>query len=255
MPRPTLPRFTLLSVLLLAAGSVSAQSHRPHDWPVHATDRPRPPRVDPGPERPPVPPPSDAVVLFDGSGLGAWQHPDGRAAGWTVRDGYMEVVPGAGALRTREAFGDVQLHLEWAAPNSGSGQNSGNSGVFLMERYEVQVLNSFENDTYPDGQAAAIYGQYPPRVNASRPPGAWQTYDLVFRRPRFADDGTLRRPATVTLFHNGVLVHDDVPLTGPTAHRDRPPYTPHPERLPLLLQDHDEPVRYRAIWLRALDDE
>jgi hypothetical protein len=151
----------------------------------------------------------------------------------------------------------VQLHVEWAAPSppSGDGQNRGNSGVFLMGRYEVQVLDSYRNTTYPDGQAAALYGQYPPLVNASRPPGEWQTYDIVFRRPRFDANGKLLSKARVTVFHNGVLVQDAVELTGPTAHHARPAYSAHPDRLPILLQDHGDPVRYRNIWLRNLERE
>jgi hypothetical protein len=171
-----------------------------------------------------------------------------------VRDGYVEVVPGSGSLRTRQAFGDVQLHLEWRAPAdaAGRGQGRGNSGVFLMGRYEVQILDSHENPTYPDGQAAALYGQYPPLANASRPPGAWQTYDIVFRRPHFDDAGAVVRPATVTVYHNGVLVQDRVALTGPTAHEARPPYEPHASRLPLLLQEHGDAVRFRNVWIREL---
>jgi hypothetical protein len=166
-------------------------------------------------------------------------------------------VRGAGTIATAEAFGDVQLHVEWAAPSppSGDGQNRGNSGVFLMGRYEVQVLDSYRNTTYPDGQAAALYGQYPPLVNASRPPGEWQTYDIVFRRPRFDANGKLLSKARVTVFHNGVLVQDAVELTGPTAHHARPAYSAHPDRLPILLQDHGDPVRYRNIWLRNLERE
>jgi hypothetical protein len=154
------------------------------------------------------------------------------------------------------AFGDVQLHIEWATPSParGSGQARGNSGVFLMGRYEVQVLDSYQNRTYPDGQAAAIYGQYPPLVNASRPPGEWQTYDIVFRRPRFDANGALVSPARMTVFHNGVLVQDDVELTGPSGHQSRPPYERHADRLPIRLQDHGDPVRFRYIWVRELPE-
>jgi hypothetical protein len=212
-------------------------------------DRPRPPVVDPGPERPPAPPPSDAIVLFDGKDLSEW-----TGGNWQVKDGYVVVVARAGALVTRRAFGDVQLHVEWAAPDppSGDGQERGNSGVFLMSLYEIQVLDSYQHVTYADGQAAAIYGQVPPLVNASRPPGAWQTYDIVFHRPRFAADGSLTQPARVTVLHNGVLVHDDVALAGRTAHGRPARYAPHADRLPLMLQDHGEPVRYRNIWVREL---
>jgi hypothetical protein len=223
-------------------------------WPVHSMDRPRPPVVDPGPERPPVPPPSDALVLFDGRDLTQWQAADGTAARWIVRDGYVEVAPGTGAITTTRGFGDVQLHIEWAtpAPPSGDGQERGNSGVFLMTHYEIQVLDSYHNETYADGQAAAVYGQTPPLANASRPPGQWQTYDIVFHRPRFARDGSVRAPARVTLLHNGVLVQDNAVITGRTVHGSRARYRPHADRLPLLLQDHGNPVRYRDIWVREI---
>lgn len=166
----------------------------------------------------------------------------------------MEVAGGTGAIATVGAFGDVQLHVEFATPNppSGEGQERGNSGVYLMSTYELQVLDSYRNVTYPDGQAGAIYGQYPPLVNASRPPGQWQSYDILFRAPRFDAGGQLLAPARMTVFHNGVLVQNDVALTGPTGHRRRPPYAPHAERLPIVLQDHGNPMRFRNIWVREL---
>ncbi len=223
-------------------------------WEVHDLERPQPRMVTPS-AMTPAPPPSDAIVLFDGQSLDEWTHRTGQPASWTVKDGYMEVRAGAGAIATKRSFGDVQLHIEWATPNSGDGQDSGNSGVYLMNTYEVQVLNSYENKTYPDGQAAALYGQYPPLVNASRPAGEWQSYDIVFRRPHFDDNGDLTRPARVTVFHNGVLVQDNVILTGPTGHRSRPPYQAHEDQLPMVLQDHNEPTRYRNIWVRELAPE
>lgn len=233
------------------------------EWEIHDRNRPAPPKVDPGTAgtaEQPARPPSDAVVLFDGTGLDAWERVGGGEIGWVVRDGYMEINPKSGTIQTKQGFGDVQLHVEWASPDppTGEDQTRGNSGVFLMGGehggYEVQVLNSYDTQTYPDGQAAAIYGQYPPLVNASRAPGEWQTYDIVFRRPRFDEDQQLVAPARVTVFHNGVLVHDDVELTGPTGHRQRPPYVYHPSRLPIQLQDHgDSPVRYRNIWVRELE--
>ncbi len=210
--------------------------------------------VDPGPEGPPAPVPADAVVLFNGKDLSGWTNAKGGPADWAGRDGYMEVVKGTGSIKTRREFGDCQLHVEWATPTpaTGSGQDRGNSGVFLMDTYEVQVLDSYQSQTYADGQAAAIYGQYPPLVNASRRPGEWQTYDIVFHAPRFDHSGSLREPARMTVFHNGILVQDDEALTGPTAHRARPPYKAHPARMPLSLQDHGSPVRYRNIWIRDL---
>jgi hypothetical protein len=218
---------------------------------------PQPPKVTPAPAGAPVPPPSDAIVLFDGKSLAGWRSADsaGGPAKWKVENGYMEVAPRTGDIETTRGFGDVQLHVEWMAPTpaEGSGQERGNSGVYLMKTYEVQVLDSYDNVTYPDGQAAALFGQYPPLVNASRPPGQWQTYDIVFRRPRFDANGRLAAPARVTVFHNGVLVQNDVALTGPTAFQARPPYHAQPDRLPLELQDHEHPVRYRNIWVRDLE--
>jgi 3-keto-disaccharide hydrolase len=225
-------------------------------WPPNSPDRPKPPVVTPAPEQPPVPPPSDAIVLFDGTSLAEWQSVDsaGKPAKWLVKDGYMEVVRGTGNIMSRRAFGSVQLHIEWRAPvpAEGEGQDRGNSGVFLMSHYEIQVLDSYHNDTYADGQAGAIYGQTPPLVNASRPPGAWQTYDIVFHRPVFGPDSSVVQPARVTVFHNGVLVHDNDTITGWTVHHAVAKYQSHPDRLPLMLQDHAHPVRYRNIWVREL---
>ena len=222
---------------------------------IHDTARAQPAVVDPGPSPSAARPPSDAIVLFDGRDWSAWRSRDGGPARWKVEGGHMEVVAGTGEITTIRAFGDCQLHVEWAAPDPPAhvGQDRGNSGVFLMGRYEVQVLDSYGSRTYPDGQAAAIYGQYPPLVNASRPPGAWQSYDIVFRRPRFDERGALIAPARITVIHNGVLVHDAVILTGPTGHRSRPPYAAHPDRLPITLQDHASPVRFRNIWVRDLE--
>jgi hypothetical protein len=222
-------------------------------WPVHDMHRPLPPVVEPGSGGRP---PSDAVVLFGTDELSQWRMKNGQPAKWKAEKGYFEIVAGSGDLETARAFGDCQLHLEWAAPTppEGEGQDRGNSGVFLMERYEVQVLDSYRNRTYADGQAAAVYGQFPPLVNASRAAGEWQEYDIVFHRPRFGRDGTLSSPARMTVFHNGVLVHDDVELAGATAHGRRATYSAHADRLPLLLQDHGHPVRFRNIWIRELPE-
>jgi hypothetical protein len=213
-----------------------------------------PPVVDPGPAGPPAAVPADAVVLFDGRDLSGWTTAKGAPAKWLVKDGYMEVVKGAGSIQTIRGFGDCQLHVEWATPSPavGSGQNRGNSGVFLMNTYEVQVLDSHESKTYADGMAAALYGHYPPLVNVSRKPGEWQTYDIVFRAPRFDQSGAVMSPARFTVFHNGVLVHDAQELTGPTVHKARPPYKAHADKLPIGLQDHGHPVRFRTIWIREL---
>jgi hypothetical protein len=223
-------------------------------WGVHDLSRPMPPVVDPGPAGPPSPVPADAVVLFGGKDLSGWVTAKGEPAKWQVRDGYMEAVKGSGSIRTERGFGSCQLHVEWATPSPavGKSQDRGNSGVFLMNMYEVQVLDSYESPTYADGMAAALYGQFPPLVNVSRKPGEWQTYDIVFHAPRFDANGTVTSPARMTVFHNGVLVHDNQELTGPTAHKARPPYKAHADRLPISLQDHAHPVRFRNIWIRDL---
>lgn len=186
-----------------------------------------------------------------------WRAADGTDAKWTIKDGSLASVPGSGPVVTRAGYGDIQLHIEWAAPTParGKGQGRGNSGVFLMGKYEVQVLDSYENVTYTDGQAAAVYGQYPPLVNASRPAGEWQAYDIVFRRPRFRPDGSVMQPARITVFHNGVLVQDNSQVWGPTSWLQHLPYQSHPDRLPISLQDHGNPVLYRNIWLRELAEE
>ncbi|MEZ4698638.1 MAG: DUF1080 domain-containing protein [Rhodothermales bacterium] len=247
----------------VAVSAVAQPATKPDpNWEIHDMNRPQPTIVDTGwGPMSPTPPPADAIVLFGEGvdGLSAWEaNPEDmdehRPAEWTVGDGFFSVKPGTGGIRTKAGFGDVQLHVEWATPNPprGEGQDNGNSGVFLMGQYEVQVLNSYGNKTYPDGQASALYGQYPPLVNASRAPGQWQTYDIIFHRPRFAADGSLQSPARFTVIHNGVLTQDNVSLTGATAHHARPPYEAHADALPIALQDHGHPVRFRNIWLREL---
>lgn len=224
-------------------------------WPQHSEERPKPVVVAPGAPFT-IAPPADAVVLFDGRTLERWTQGDGAPARWRVVDGAFEVVPGTGTLSTRDGFGDVQLHVEWASPSParGSGQDRGNSGVFFADgRYEVQVLDSRDNPTYADGQAGALYGQFPPLVNVTRGPGEWQAYDIVYHRPRFDASGALTSAARLTVFHNGVLIQDNMELVGPTANRSRPPYTAHPDRLPITLQDHGHAVRFRNIWLRDLE--
>jgi len=223
-------------------------------WKIHDKDRPLPPVVDPGPSMLPVPAPSDAEVLFDGEDLSQWEDSKGNEAQWKVENGYLEVVKKTGSIQTKKEFGSCQLHIEWASPAevSGEGQGRGNSGVFLMGLYEVQVLDNFENRTYADGMAGAVYGQYPPLVNVCRPPGEWQCFDIIFTAPFFNENGQLKEPARMTVFHNHVLIHNDVVLTGPTAWKKRPSYKAHPEKLPLSLQDHGNPVRYRNIWIREI---
>lgn len=225
-------------------------------WRVHDIKRPQPPLVRPG-ERP-GDPPSDAIVLFNGRDLSHWHHrgPDrGKMLPprWKVQDGYMEVVGGTGDLISNEKFGDAQFHIEWAAPPVivDSGQWRGNSGIMLMERYEIQVLDNWDNPTYADGMAGAIYGQWPPLVNPARRPGEWQVFDIVFEAPRFEGE-RLVKPAYVTVFLNGVLLHHRQAIIGRVAHRQVGTYAAHEPEAPLALQDHDTAVRYRNIWVRRL---
>lgn len=254
---PSVSPAAVSALLILGAAAPGIAQPDPH-WFPHDRDRPLPPIVTPAtpstPEKAGTAP-SDAVVLFDGQDLTQWCAMDGSPSKWIVRDGYMECVKGSGYIRTLRNFGDCQYHIEWATPTPahGEGQGRGNSGVFFgLTRYEVQVLDSFESKTYPDGSAGSIYGQYPPLVNACRPPGEWQTYDILYTAPRFDADGKLLSPARITAFHNGVLIQNNVALTGPTDWINRDPYSPHPEKQPLSLQDHGNPVRYRNIWVREL---
>ena len=227
-------------------------------WVVHDMSRPRPPVVTPGEQ--PGQPPSNAIVLFDGKDLSQWvSEEDGGPARWKVENGYMEVNKETADIRTKKSFGSCHLHIEWATPARvrGSGQGRGNSGVFLMSTYELQILDSYNNKTYADGQAAALYGREPPSVNACRPPGQWQSFDIIFHRPIFKD-GKVRRRATFTVLHNGVLVHDHYELTGGTWWRGPhaiSEYEEHPDKLPLMLQNHDNPLRFRNIWLVELPEE
>ena len=252
----TLSVFSAAAALMYANLSWAQVDPR---WKPNDPDRPTPPAITPGTastQASPGRPPSDAVVLFDGKDLSLWAGEDGQVAKWKVADGYFEVVPHSGYIHTRQPFGDCQLHVEFAepVPAVGEGQNRGNSGVFLMGLYEIQVLDSYENKTYADGQASGVYGQFPPQVNASRPPGQWQWYDIIFHGPRFDETGKVQRPARMTVLHNGVLVQDNVELSGPTAHHERPPYKPGPDKLPLALQDHGGPVHFRNIWIRELGE-
>lgn len=229
----------------------------PGAWKPNDRNRPLPPIITPGTASTQTyagVPPSDAIVLYNGKDLSNWESIKGGPAKWTVGNGYFVVLPGTGDIRTRDSYGDCQLHVEWASPKPprGKDQDRGNSGVFLQELYEIQVLDSYDNVTYADGEAAAVYGQYPPLVNASRKPGEWQTYDIVFHGPRFNSEGKLTRRPTVTILHNGVLVQDHVEIKGQNADHVGQPYPPTPEKLPLRLQDHNHLVRYRNIWIREL---
>jgi hypothetical protein len=277
-----------MKVLLLAAMAISLSAQvNPNDdsvlgftdtplipgqkWRVHDRTRPYPPKVKPGLSLLNEAPPSDAIVLFGGKDLSQWQQiprppqtqaggtPPAQAPGqpqapkWKVTNGYMEIVPRTGRLVTKQKFGDCQLHIEWMIPKqaTGIGQGIGNSGVELMGRYEIQVLESYKNLTYSDGGAGAMYGEWPPLVNPARAPGEWNVYDIIFEAPRFEGD-KLVKPAYFTVFWNGLLVHNHREQMGTTAYKQVHKYTPHAAQEPLSLQDHSQPVRFRNIWIRPL---
>ena len=224
-------------------------------WVVHDPFRPQPRQINPGTISPvdnPGTPPSDAIVLFDGTNLDAWEDGKGNAPKWKMGDGFFECQKKSGSIRTKQKFGSVQLHIEWAAPTKvkGSSQGRGNSGVFLAGLYEVQVQDNYDNLTYPDGQAGSLYGYRPPRVNATRPPGEWQAYDIIFEMPEFKDGKVLKK-ARITVLHNGVVVQHGVDIPGMLGHKRTHPYREHgPGHI--QLQDHGNPVRYRNIWVREL---
>ena len=220
-------------------------------WRVHDANRPRPKVVKVGPSKTlGAKPPKGAVVLFNGKDTKQWSHNK-----WKVENGYMEVTRGSGSLQTKEKFRSMKLHIEFATPEKvvGSSQGRGNSGVFLGGPYEVQVLDSWNNMSYADGQCAALYGQFPPKVNACRPPGEWQTYDIEFTAPKWDKAGKLIRKAKVTVLHNGIKVHDGQELNGPTTHRNVSPYRKHGPGS-IQLQDHGNPTRFRNIWVVKIDD-
>ncbi len=254
----------ITSTMLLAEGYSNTPMLPGGKWHVHDPSRPAPKIVTPPSST--LKAPSDAIVLFDGTDFSKWTQIKEikikgkpiklitRSPRWKIENGYAEVVKNTGNIFTKEPFGSCQLHVEWMSPppkKGKHGQKCGNSGIFFMKQYEVQVLNSFENRTYSDGQAAAIYGQYPPLVNACRKPGEWQTYDIIFDAPKFKD-GKLLSPAYITVIHNGVLVQNHTEVLGPTRHKKGTKYTPHADKMPLRLQDHGDPVRYRNIWIRPL---
>ncbi len=251
----------LLLVTLLAgiAGSATKQKYSVHD-----KTRPHPPVVTPAAQF--GQPPSDAIILFNGKDLSQWRSDRGNGeAKWKIVDNdYMVVTPKAGSIHTEKVFGNCQLHVEWKTPEGVpakvTDQNRSNSGVFFMGRYEIQVLDSYTDDnyktnsTYADGQASAIYGSHPPMVNATRKPGEWQTYDIAFLRPIFDEKGNVVRKARVTVFHNGVCVHNNVEIEGTTSHKVKAKYTPHEEG-PIGLQDHGNPIAFRNIWIRELPEQ
>ncbi|MEM6784679.1 MAG: DUF1080 domain-containing protein [Bacteroidota bacterium] len=239
----------------LSDAALSAPIPRASDWRQHDTTRPAPDRVTPAPSRLPTPAPADATILIsaDGTSLDAWEAMDGSPAPWTVEGDAVVIAPGSGSIRTMQPFGDVQLHLEWkAAPEpEKTSQDRSNSGVMFFEGlYEVQILDTFDNATYPDGMAGAIYGQYPPLANALRPSDQWQHYDIIFRGPRFGEDGAVLEPARLTVLINGVLVQNNEMLPGMTIWMQSLPYESHPRRGKIVLQDHGSPVRFRNVWVR-----
>jgi hypothetical protein len=254
--------FAAGATLIVTAVTLSSQQKAPtgYDdtpmqpngkWHVHDGNRPQPRVVTPGAALGAAP--ADATVLLgSGSDTSAWQMTNGSALTWPVKDGVLQSAKGM--VETKAQFTDFQLHVEFATPKEvkGDSQGRGNSGVFLVGTFEIQVLDSYQNRTYPDGQAAAMYGQYPPLVNASRPPGEWQAYDIVFTAPRFNAGGTVEKPAVVTVFHNGVVVHNATAFQGSTQHKQIGKYDPAQAKGPIRLQDHGNPVHFRNIWIRPL---
>ncbi|WP_066631025.1 3-keto-disaccharide hydrolase [Labilibacter marinus] len=200
--------------------------------------------------------PSDAIILFSGH-LSQWEHIDGSKIEWPASKKRFKILPETKSIHTKKSFGDCQLHVEWRVPKNedhGKKMNYGNSGIYFMEQYEVQVYDSYNNHRkiYSNGQAGSIYKQYSPLVNVCKKPGKWESYDIVFTAPQFKDDGTLKSPAYFTVFHNGVLIQNHVELTGPTTHLKYTEYKKHPEKMPLLIQSHGSAVEYRNIWIRDL---
>jgi hypothetical protein len=252
MDRSIMTRPLLMAAGLLATAAVSAQANRDPARDPTKTEvwTPVPASV----ATPPGGAPSDAVVLFDGRDVSAWESEQGGRVPWSVADGALTVVPGSKGIRTRQRFCDIQLHVEWRSPiatKGFDGQDRGNSGVFLQELYELQVLDSYNNPTYANGQAASLYKQAMPLVNASRAPGEWQAYDIIWKAPRFSPGGGLTSPARITVLHIGVLVQDDTVLAGKTEYIGAPSYSPH-ACAPIYQQEHESCVSYRNIWVREL---
>lgn len=236
------------SLLCMIAFFFTLQAQKPEDTEDWSR---KPAKITPGKG---TLPPSDAIILYaNANDAEKWENAKGEAIKWEAGE-HLTVVAKTGIIRTKQAFGDSQLHIEWRSPMEivGNGQGRGNSGIFLMGKYELQVLDSYESETYYNGQAGSIYKQHIPLVNACRPPGTWQSYDVIFTAPRFNEDGSLLSPAYFTVLHNGVLIQNHVELTGPTEFIGKPKYKAHPDKLPLSLQDHGNPVSFRNIWIREL---
>lgn len=245
-------RFTFFMLGIFTNLVISATAQQQGDPKSTEVWEPIPKMVNPGSRN--EMPPADAIILFDGKDLSEWTSMNGSAAKWKVDSNSMVVTKGGGNIRTKKMFGDCQLHIEWRTPYviESEGQGRGNSGVFLMGQYEVQVLDSYNNRTYSNGQAGSIYKQYIPLVNASKKPGEWQSYDIIFTAPRFNEDGSLRSPAYCTVLHNGVLIQNHVQLKGATVYIGQPSYEKHADKESIVLQDHGNPVRFRNIWVREL---
>jgi len=241
----------LLAMALMLSNSLFAQDRPTLDPKLTEVWEPVPEKITPGVTN--AAPPSDAIILFDGKDLNEWTNGQGQAAEWIVEDGAVTVKPRTGVIKTKQKFGDFQLHIEWRSPTEivGEGQGRGNSGIFMMEKYELQVLDSYESKTYPNGQAGSLYKQSMPLVNACKAPGEWQTYDVIFMAPVFTEKGALKSPARITVLHNGVLIQNNYELKGPTEYNRIPMYQPHGKGS-LVLQDHGNPVSFRNIWVREL---
>lgn len=252
--------FAVLMVAFITSSAVIARAQQPQQQPPMPPAQPpypspkkEPTVITPGAK--PGDAPSDAIILFDGKDLSAWKSlRDGSEAKWTVQDGYIQVKSGTGDIVTKQEFSDYQLHIEWATPAEvkGSSQGRGNSGIFMMGHYEIQVLDSYQNPTYFHGQAGSVYKQHAPLVNASRKPGEWQTYDIIFTAPHFDEIGAVTKPARVTVIHNGVVVQNNAEIYGETWHDRAPQYIAHGPTGPIKLQDHNNPTRFRNIWIRPL---
>lgn len=245
-----------LSLIFFSAAicciTAQAQNRNGGDPKLTEVWKPEAPVITPG--KTSMDPPSDAIVLFDGKDLSKWKAKDGGEVKWTIEDGAMTVKPGTGEITTKESFGDCQLHIEWRTPSvvKGEGQGRGNSGIFLMSNYELQILDNYNNKTYSNGQAGSIYKQLIPLANVSRKPGEWQTYDVIFTAPRFSDKGLLLSAAKITVLHNGVLVQNNASIWGGTQYIGIAGYDAHADKLPIVLQDHGDLVSFRNIWIRNL---
>jgi hypothetical protein len=249
-------RLWVVATAAMIVGGSAYAAERVLKYPIHDETRAVPAVVTPGEK--PGDAPSDAIILFNGKSTDEWVADNGGGPiKWAIEDGAFVSVKGAGYARTKREFGSCQLHVEFAEPTppSGNSQGRGNSGVFLMGTYELQVLDSYDNKTYADGQCGSVYGQNPPLVNACRKPGEWQTYDIVFHRPIFEKDGKVAKPAFITVLHNGVLVQDHFEIWGGTGHHIVGTYHAHADKMPLKLQDHGNPVKFRNIWVREIADE